>query len=562
VSEADAPAFSAASREGRWRSAAAETFDLLVVGGGITGAGIARDAAGRGLQVALVEAGDIAAGTSSRSSRLVHGGLRYLETFDFSLVFEALRERQRLLDLAPHLVHPLPFVFPVYRGDPTSLPKLAAGMWLYETLALFRSPRRHRLFRRAGALGAEPMLRSQGLVGGALYFDAQVDDARLTLAVARAAHDAGATLLSYARALAFDLERRSVGAVRVRDELDGREVELRARLVVNATGPWSDRVRQLADSRAAPRLRTTKGVHLLVPRERVGNRNAVIFRSAVDGRVMFILPWREFTYVGTTDTEYSGDPGAAEADGDDVSYLLDSANATFPAAHLTPEDVLSTWSGVRPLLASVKRGRRSPSGTSREHAIWRDPSGLLNVAGGKLTTYRSMAAEVAERAARLLRSEFGIPSGDYYTEHLPLPGAPETSVESLEMELDGSAVNLGMEAGLARDLARRHGTAAGDILALIAADRALGAPVVDGRPYTWAEVIYAVRSELALTLEDVLRRRLQLFYELRDGGLPVARAVAQRIAPEPGLRWDAAEIDRQVEHYAAAVAATRLRPTS
>lgn len=538
-----------------WQSLGEEVFDLLVIGGGITGSGIARDAAGRGLSVALIESGDIGGATSSRSSRLVHGGLRYLETLEFGLVFEALRERRRLLELAPHLVRPLPFLFPVFRGDDPNLAKLAAGMLLYEGLSLFRSPGRQRILTRGGALELEPRLRAAGLVGGALYHDAQVDDARLTLAVARGAHEAGAVVLSRVRATGITAAPGGVTAVTVEDRLAGGERMARARLVLNAAGPWSDHVRRLADPAATPRLRTTKGVHILFPRERIGNRNAIIFRSVIDDRVMFVLPWGRFTYVGTTDTEFEGDPASVTADDADIRYLLDSANDVFPEARLTRNDIVSTWAGVRPLLApdaNVSAGE-----TSREHAIWRDPSGLLNVAGGKLTTFREMAADAATTAARILGDEQGVVSGDFLTEFVPIPGAPEFGLARLLASLEDTARAAGVASESLRRLVSRYGDDATAILQLMAEDPTLGERVLPDHEYLMAEAVHAVRSEWALTLEDVMRRRLQLFYEASDGGLPAAARVVERIAGEPELEWSAAEAAAQLAHYTASVEATR-----
>ncbi|MEX2570390.1 MAG: glycerol-3-phosphate dehydrogenase/oxidase [Gemmatimonadota bacterium] len=545
--------FSAGGREEQWGALGRATFDLLVIGAGITGSGIARDAAGRGLNVAVVDAYDVGGGTSSRSSRLVHGGLRYLETFDFDLVFEALRERRRLLELAPHLVHPLAFLFPVYDGDPTSLLKLTAGMWLYETLSLFRSPRRHRIMRRGGLLSEEPLLRSAGLNGGALYYDAQVDDARLTLAVARAAHDSGSTIVTHAGVTELSFPATGPATAVVEDRLEGRKTAVRARVVLNATGPWSDRVRAIADPAATSRLRTTKGVHVIVERDRLANRNAIIFRSPVDGRVMFVLPWGDFTYVGTTDTEFAGDPGDAHADPADVEYLLKSANAIFPTANLEIPDVVATWAGVRPLLAPASAEQLSESATSREHEIWRDQSGLMNIAGGKLTTYRSMAAEAVDRVAEFLRTEYRETTGECFTELLPLPGADDFD----EGVLRQRAQRLGLSTASLEHLSGRYGSDTGTVLDLVESDPDLGSVVLAGRPYLRAEVVHAVRHEMALTLEDVLRRRLQLFYEASDGGLAAARQMAELIAGEEGLGWDAAMIDRQVEAYREAVRQTR-----
>jgi glycerol-3-phosphate dehydrogenase len=547
--------FSAAARARHWAALDTREWDLLVVGGGITGAAAARDAAGRGLSVALVEAGDFARGTSSRSSRLVHGGLRYLETYDFALVFEASAERRRLLELAPHLVHPLPFVFPVYRGGPTPFLMLQAGMWLYDGLSLFRNIRRHRILSVTDVAMEEPGLRRDGLAGAAMYYDAAVDDARLTLANARGAHESGAAIVSHAEVAEFIAEGGAVRGARVRDRVTGAETTVRARVVLNATGPWSDAVRRLADPAAKPRLRTTKGVHVMVPRERVGNRHAITFQSPVDGRVMFVLPWGQHTYIGTTDTDFAGSPAEVRADEADVDYLLKSANSVFPAARLTHADVVSTWAGVRPLLA--RKGAGSESATSREHEIWWDRSGLLSIAGGKLTTYRVMAGQAVDRAAKRLKTAHGVESGISPTEHLPLPGTPPGPWPTFDRKLRADALALGLDDDAGYHLARAYGEDAVEVLAAVRAAPALGARIAEGFPYVWAEVPHAVRREMAMTLDDLLIRRMHLFYEARDGGMPVARAIAERMAAEEGIGWDAAEVERQVARYRAAVEATR-----
>jgi len=556
--------FSASARHANLAALAGETWDLLVIGGGITGAAAARDAAGRGLRVALVDSGDIARGTSSRSSRLIHGGLRYLETYDFRLVFEASAERRRLLGLATHLVHPLPFVFPVFRGGPIPFRMLQAGMWLYDALSLFRNIARHRMLGRARALAEEPGLRADGLVGAALYYDAAVDDARLTLANARGAHQAGAVVVPHAEAAGFLRDGKGITGARVRDCLraGAEAVDVRARVVLNATGPWSDAVRRLADPGAAPRLRPTKGVHVMLRRDRVGNRHAITFRSPVDGRVMFVLPWGEFAYVGTTDTDHAGSPAEVHAEPEDVRYLLDSANSIFPGAGLTAADVVSTWAGIRPLLAPAKGadGGVAASATSREHEIWRDRGGLLNIAGGKLTTYRVMAKQAVDAAARALRQEHGVESGRSPTARLPLPGDPAGPWEPFRDRVTSQAVAAGLGADTGEHLARAYGEDAEAVLALVRADPSLGARLVEGHPYVWAEVPHAVRAEMALTLEDVLVRRLHLFYEAADGGLAVAEQVARRMAAEPGLGWTAAETAAQVDAYRSAVRETRAVP--
>lgn len=548
--------FSAVARHENWEALARGEFDVAVVGGGITGCGIALDAASRGLRVALVEKGDFAQGTSSRSSRLVHGGLRYLESFDFRLVFEASAERRRLLRLASHLVQPLPFLFPVWRGARVGYRTLQLGLWLYDALAAFRNIRRHRMLGRRAALALEPGLRGEGLRGGGRFYDASVDDARLTLAVARAAHRAGAILVPRAEAVGFGQAGGRVRAVHVADRLTGRETELRAGVVVNAGGPWSDEVRRLADPGAPPRLRPTKGVHLMLRRERVGNHGALIFPSPLDGRVMFVLPWGAFTYVGTTDTDFSGSPDAVAAAAEDERYLLESVNAVFPGARLAPRDVISTWAGVRPLLAEERTKQASAGATSREHAIWRDPGGLLNVAGGKLTTYRSMAAEGVDAAAKILRAERGVRSGPSRTAEIALPGAPG-DVAALRQRLAALAAEAGMTPAAAEHLLRAHGTEAVTLFEEMRREPSLAEPLEPSLPYCWAEVEHALREEMALSVEDILQRRFHLLYEAPDGGAHVSLEVARRMARAPGLEWDDAERARQVEAYRRTIAATR-----
>jgi glycerol-3-phosphate dehydrogenase len=556
----DFPPFSAAARHAHLRALGGETWDLLVVGAGITGAAAARDAAGRGLRVALVDAGDVGRGTSSRSSRLIHGGLRYLETGNLKLVFEASAERRRLLGLASHLVHPLPFLFPVFRGGPVGYRKLQAGMWLYDGLSLFRNIAAHRMLPRDRARAEEPLLRADGLVGAAVYYDASVDDARLTLANARGAHEAGAAVVPHAEVVGFLNDGRGVAGARVRDCLveGAHAVDVRARVVLNATGPWSDALRKLADQGARPRLRPTKGAHVLVRRDRIGNRHAITFQSPVDGRVMFVLPWGDFSYVGTTDTDYAGSPAEVRADADDVRYLLDSANSIFPDAKLTGDDVVSTWAGIRPLLAPARpEGGLAASATSREHEIWRDRNGLLNIGGGKLTTYRVMAKQVVDVAARALKDEHRVQSGSSPTADLPLPGDSQEAWEPFRDRVVRDAVAAGLGADTGEYLARAYGEDADALLAAVRADAALAGRLMEGHPYLWAEVAHAVRDEMAMTLEDVLVRRLHLFYEAADGGLAVADEVARRMAAEPGLGWSDAEVARQVEAYRAAVRENR-----
>src|SRR5207253_319807 len=344
-----------------------EALDVLVVGGGINGAGIARDAAMRGLRVALVERGDLASGTSSRSSKLIHGGLRYLEQGDVRLVLEAVRERERLQRLAPHLVRPQEFVFPLYRGGPLGPLKLAVGLWAYDLLAGFWNVRRHRMLSPKAVAEAEPALLRDGLCGAGQYWDCRTDDARLVLETALSAAAEGALIVSYAEVAGFVKEGGRIAGARVVDRLGGGEVIARARVVVNAAGPWVDRVAALDAPETPPRLRLTKGVHVVVPRERVGNRAAIVLSAVADRRVMFVIPWGAHTLVGTTDTDHLCGPDVPPAvEPSDVAYLLDTVNHYFPAARLVPADVVGAFAGLRPLVAPRGKATMSPSAVSRE----------------------------------------------------------------------------------------------------------------------------------------------------------------------------------------------------
>jgi len=461
--------FSHRTRARALASMAAEPVDVLVIGGGITGAGIARDAALRGLRTALVDKGDFAGATSSHSSRLIHGGLRYLEQYDFHLVREASRERRLLLDLAPHLVRPLAFLFPVYRGARVPAWRLRAGMWLYDLLAAFRNVRLHRWLGRRAALKAEPGLRERGLVGAAVYYDAQTDDARLVLAAIRGAAQAGALVANYTEVTSLVRPDGRVRGAMVRDALTGEARTVRALIVVNATGPWVDALRRLDDPQAPPLLRLTKGAHVAVARARIGNTHAVTLTSPIDGRVMFVLPWGDLSYVGTTDTDDVASPDDVRASGSDVVYLLRSANAFFPQARLAPHDVICSWAGLRPLLAP---GREvAASAVSREHRIVESASGLITIAGGKLTTFRVMGRDMVDRVARRLHELDGRPIPRRPpTDRVPLPGGETADLDVLVEAARAREV----PEPTARHLVQAYGSEAAAVLNLVERDRALG----------------------------------------------------------------------------------------
>ena len=536
--------FVPASRASRLAALGTNDFDLLVIGGGVTGCGIARDAALRGLRVALVEKDDFGSGTSSRSSRLIHGGVRYLEHGHVRLVFESSAERARLLRLAPHLVRPLAFTWPVYEGSRVGLWKLEAGLTLYDALALFRNVGRHRRRRPEQILAQEPALRRDGLRGGASYFDAATDDARLTLANALGAASAGAVVVNHAEMRRLSLAKGAAArGVAVVDRLGGDEIEVRARTIVNATGPWSDTLRHLeeiatgASSRATTvsAVRGSVGVHVAVPRVRLGNRGAVTLLSPVDGRVMFALPDGRHSVIGTTETPTMRSPDDVRATERDVQYLIESANGFFPEARLTRSDVVSAWAGIRPLVASG--AARGLGRASREHAITRGPAGVITITGGKLTTYRVMAADVVDEVERSMgRRPQRAP-----TANSPLPGGDLPSVET---EIGTARATTGDD-DVARRLVHAYGSSWPTVWRHATAAQSGTARVVPDLPYILGEMVYAVQGEMACTLGDLLVRRTRIAFETRDHGAAVAATVAEVVAP--ALGWSAARREAELE---------------
>jgi len=514
-------------------------FDLLVIGGGITGCGIARDAALRGLSVALVEKNDFASGTSSRSSRLIHGGVRYLEHGQIHLVFESSAERRRLLRLAPHLVRPLEFTWPVYAGSRIPRWKLQAGLTLYDALALFRNVGRHHGLSRRDALAREPMLRSDGLLGGACYYDAATNDARLTLANAIGAAEAGAVVVNHVEATTLIIEHGRVAGAMIRDASTGASIDTRARIVVNATGPWSDELRHLDDA-TGPAVRGSKGAHVAVPRERIGNHSALTLLSPIDGRVLFVLPAGAHAIVGTTDTYTSASPDEVRATNGDVAYLLEAANFFFPAAGLTPGDVVSAWAGIRPLLPA---DGATPGAASREHAVTTSPHGLVSITGGKLTTYRVMAADVM----RVVLAALDLKPGSDRARSLPLPGGDFSSLDALVAE----AARVTGDPSIAHHLVTSHGARWPRVWNAISQPGG-GAVVAEGLPYTVGELRYSVRDEMARSLADLLIRRTRVAYETHDRGLDAAQRSAVELSALFG--WDESARLAAVRDYAAEAA--------
>jgi len=516
-------------------------FDVLVIGGGVTGAGTALDAASRGLRVALVEARDLASGTSSRSSKLIHGGLRYLEQFDFKLVSEALRERDLLVSrLAPHLVKPVSFLYPLHRKV-LERPYVGAGLVLYDALEGTKRPvPYHRHMTVRGALRIAPALKSSGLAGALLYYDAQTDDARYTLTVARTAAAHGAVMAT--RASARELLRgedgvRVVGA-RVHDEESGRDIDVRARRVVVCAGVWTDLVHQAGGIKAGYRVRMSKGVHIVVPYDAIRSDTGIILRT--EKSVLFIIPWGQRWIVGTTDTDWTGDRAEPTATGKDIDYILEHANRVL-VRPLTRADVIGVYAGLRPLIAADENTPTTK--LSREHVVDVPVPGLASIAGGKFTTYRLMARDVIDAAV----ADFDrwVPAS--VTDQLPLLGADGLAAASAEAGRLAEDYDVPCET--VEHLLERYGTLAEEVLELTRTSPDLARPLAEGHPYLGAEVAYAVTHEGALHVEDVLVRRVRLFLETGEAGAEAAGPVATIMGDLLG--WDsgrrAAEIGRYLE---------------
>jgi glycerol-3-phosphate dehydrogenase len=515
------------------RRLADEHFDVLVVGGGITGAGVALDAATRGLRTALVERDDFASGTSSKSSKLVHGGIRYLQQREVGLVYEALAERQVLRHTAPHLVRVLPFLLPVFTKDgllPRRLSRLlGTTMWVYDLTGGLRIGKLHKRISREEALRYMPTLHADRVAASYVYYDAQTDDARLTLAIARTAADHGAAVANYARLTGID--KGADGRVRAaRVAADDQTIDVRADIVVNATGVWSDDVRALDEGTHPSSIRPAKGVHLTVPWSLVQNRIAAVIPVPKDRRSVFVVPWggeggeHRFTYIGTTDTDYDGSIDDPQITPDDVEYLLRAINSAVTST-ITESDVLGTWAGLRPLVRAAANERTAD--LSRRHSVRTSDSGVITVTGGKLTTYRRMAADAVDAAVKRLDR-----SGRHAS-------------RTKRIQLRGAA---GWDASdLPADLAARYGSDARDVLALASADASLAQPLVPGLTYTRAEALYAGRHEMARSVDDVLSRRTRARLLARDASADAAPAVAGLMAA--ALGWTDAERDRQAAAY-------------
>ncbi|MFI0821904.1 glycerol-3-phosphate dehydrogenase/oxidase [Streptomyces sp. NPDC021098] len=541
------PALGPAERGEALARMADRELDVLVVGGGVVGAGTALDAATRGLETGLVESRDWASGTSSRSSKLVHGGLRYLEMLDFALVREALKERGLLLErIAPHLVKPVPFLYPLkHRGWERVY--AGAGVALYDAMSVSSGHGRglpvHRHLTRTRALSVAPCLRKDALVGALQYYDAQVDDARFVTSLVRTAARYGAHVANRARVVGFLREGARVVGARVHDLEQGGEFEVRARQVVNASGVWTDETQALVGERGQFHVRASKGIHLVVPRDRIHSTTGLILRT--EKSVLFVIPWGRHWIVGTTDTGWDLDKAHPAASSADIDYLLEHVNEVL-AVPLTRDDVEGVYAGLRPLLAGESD---ATSKLSREHTVAHPVPGLVVVAGGKYTTYRVMAKDAVDEAVHGLDRRVG----PCVTEEVPLTGA--VGYNALWNARARMAKRTGLHVARVEHLLNRYGSLTEEVLELIAADPRLGEPLAAADDYLRAEVVYAASHEGARHLDDVLTRRTRISIETFDRGTRGARETAELMAPVLG--WGPEQIDKEVEHYEKRVEAER-----
>ncbi|MRH88837.1 glycerol-3-phosphate dehydrogenase [Nocardia sp. SYP-A9097] len=529
-------------REEAWARLGKDTFDVVVIGGGVVGAGIALDAATRGLEVALVEARDLASGTSSRSSKMFHGGLRYLEMMEFGLVREALHERELSLSkLAPHLVKPLKFLYPLTRYG-WERPYVAAGLTLYDTMGGAKSvPGQHHLTKSA-ALRLAPALKHNALTGGLTYYDTVVDDARHTMTLARTAAHYGAVIRTSTQVVGFLREADRVVGVKVHDSEDGRRTEVRGSVVINATGVWTDELQTLAHQRGRFHVRSSKGVHIVVPRDRIASDTSIILRTPTS--VLFVIMWgTDHWLIGTTDTDWNLDLAHPAATKNDIDYLLEHVNQVL-VTPLTHTDITGVYAGLRPLLAGESD---QTSKLSREHAVARIAPGLVAIAGGKYTTYRVMAYDAVDEAAQDIPRR--VPPT--ITDKVPLLGAD--GYHALMNQAPHLAEKYGIHPYRIQHLLNRYGSLIDEVLGLADGKPELLQPIEASPGYLQVEAVYAAAAEAALHLDDILARRTRISIEYAHRGVDCADQVARLVAPVLG--WDEAEITREIATYVARVQA-------
>ena len=520
----------------------AEDFDLAIIGGGINGAAVARDAAMRGMRVAIVDRGDFAGGTSSRSSKLIHGGFRYLPQGQLKLVYEALRERERLRRrTAPHLVKPIRFLFPIYRGRGFGRFTMSMGLWLYDLFARMPRAQWHSNLNAASVREIEPALARANLAGGSLYYDAWADDARITFENILDAAIHGAAVANYASVEGFARDATGrISAMSVKDLATDATLELRARIFVNAAGPWVDHIRRLDDPAARNCVRLTKGVHLIFPRTTLPVHDSLVLADET-GRIVFVMPHEHYVLVGTTDTDYNADPAAVTTDQSDVAYLLGVLAESLPGIKLSAEDVASSFAGLRALVENGADSK-APSSVPREEVILESASGMLTVAGGKLTTHREIAEKLVNRVMKDLRHAPGVCP----TRETPLPGARPAS-EDIGGDREGVEALATLPRVAREILVARYGTRAAIPAQIAATGAGLAAPLAAGCPVIGAEVIYAVRNEMVSRLSDFMVRRTAMVWRYPLEADLAAPTVARLMAAELG--WDTAHEAGELAAY-------------
>ncbi len=539
--------FSARTRDAFIRKLQSEQFDILVIGGGITGAGVLRDAALRGFHTALIEKDDFAAGTSSKSSKLIHGGIRYLQHMEFSLVHEALLERKTLMEIAPHLVHPIEVLFPVYKGSAVPAWMVKIGMLLYDGLSFSKRIGLHRIIPLGKNDKPEPMLLKKGLEKLFMYWDSRADDTRLVMATVQSAAENGALACNYIKAIDVLFEDGQVVGVKAMDSVTGKKFNIRAHRVANATGPWSDPVRKLLLKDKKQRLKTTKGVHIIVKRADLNVQRAMILSVVKDNRPVFVIPWRNFVILGTTDTYFDGDPDWVDIGTDDVDYLLEAYNHYFPKAKLTRQHILSAYSGLRPL--TFEEGK-SEGQITREYQIFEGPAHFFNIIGGKLTTYRTMAKELVDRIALSLDESYGIlaRNSQCTTDQVPLTGGDFDDYGQFVKDWTGLLCGTyHLDADVAQNLIESYGSKLPVVLSFLGSTERGMEKIIKNLPYLWGEVDYCCAHEMTIALDDFMMRRTHLFSLDYDQSWAVHKDVADYMAKI--LDWDKSEIKAQIARY-------------
>ncbi|MDK8763806.1 glycerol-3-phosphate dehydrogenase/oxidase [Corynebacterium sp. MSK218] len=524
--------------EQTWNDYSTEDYDVVIIGGGSVGAGAAVDAATRGLKTAVLESQDFAAGTSSRSSKMFHGGLRYLAMFDFRLVAESLKERElNMSTLAPHLVKPLKFIFPLtHRGWERVM--MFGGFTLYDLMGGAKSVPMQKHLTRKGVLKVTPGLKEDAVVGGVRYYDTLVDDARHTMTVLRTAAEYGASVRTGTEVIGFEKDNRGrITAAKVRDLETGRETTVKGKVFINATGVWNDKIQEMAGAEGKFTVHASKGVHIVVPKDALDADAALCF--VTEKSVLFVIPWGEYWIIGTTDTDWEKglslpDPAPTKAD---IDYILDQVNQRV-RNKITREDIVGVYSGLRPLLSGKSD---STTNLSRNHAVARVAPGLVSVAGGKYTTYRVIGKDAVDLAAK----ELGFKVAESVTERTPILGAD--GYHALANQVPALARRYNLSEDRIEHLLGRYGSLISEVLAPAAEDASLLEPVPGAESYIWAEVRYAVTHEGALHIDDIVSRRLRVAIEFADRGVAAAQPVAEFVAPLLG--WDQSDIEREVSHF-------------